>query len=114
MAKKKLGNIKWSLMFKVSGSRASSREEVDYVWHVIRDIFDKVDPVAFCEYAYSEDNIGWGYSWYAWHSFVSKEKALKVIPLIFKAFPEVDYVEIYKDKIVGSFCDNEYRGLVRR
>lgn len=112
MAKKKVGNVTWSLMFKVSGFRASSPSEIDYVWRVLHE-FDKADSVAFSEFAYEEENIGWGYSWYSWHNFLSKDKALKVIPLIFKAFPEVDYVEIYKDRQSGSFCNTEYRGLVR-
>ena len=84
------------------------------MWSIIRS-FDKLDPVAFCEFAYDEDvSCGWGYDWYSWHHFMSRAKLEKAIKAVFEALDDVDYIEIYKDTITGCFCDGQYRGLVRR
>lgn len=113
MAKMKLGNITWSMMFKVNGNRRYQR---DYVWEVLRK-WDKEKPEAFCEHAYSEDTDEgeeMGDSWYDWHGFLSRKSLREAIPMVFKAFPEVQVVEIFKDNTTGSYCHVTLREKVTR
>lgn len=118
MKNRNLGNVTWSLYFKLSKERRNDPNAYrEFMWEVIHR-YDKEIPEAFFEHAYTEDltrlNDELGDSWYIWHSFLSRKKAESAAKLIFDTFEEVTVIEVYKDRITGSFCNAELRGKIRR
>ena len=88
MGKTKLGNVMWSMMFQIDTDRERD------IWEILHK-FDREKPEAFCEWAADD--------WYDWHGFLSRNSLRKAIPLVFEAFPEVNCIEIYKERMDGDY-----------
>lgn len=101
MSKRKIGSVKWSMMFKIDTCKRTH----DEMWEILHK-FDREVPSALCEWA--ADN------WYTWHSFSTLKSLERALPLVFEAFPETKEISVYKDVERGNYANGFFRKTVTR
>lgn len=95
-----LGNITWSLVFRLDKDKTMWAGE-DYLKRLAKR-WSRAIPDATLDHLYTDEE---GYPCYAWQGFTSKEQARINSTTVFREFPELESISLCEDTIIEGKYD---------